>query len=49
MKKYRVSFVRFVEAESEDEAISEALKDSSIPDTQDIYSDFYVQEIEDDE
>lgn len=47
MKKYKVSFVRIVEADDEYEAISEALRDSSIPDTQDIYSDFYVEEIED--
>ena len=49
MKKYEVSFVRIVEAEDEYEAISEALRDSSIPDTQDIYSDFYVKEIVDNE
>ena len=49
MKKYKVSFVRVVEAEDECEAISEALRDSCIPDTQDIYSDFYVTEIEDGE
>ena len=49
MRRYRVSFIRIVQAEDEYEAISEALKDSSIQDTQDIYGDFDVEEVEDNE
>lgn len=49
MKKYRVSFIRVVEADDEYEAISEALKDSSFEDTQDIYDNFYVSEVESEE
>ncbi len=46
MRKYRVSFIRIVEAEDESEAIENAIRDSSFPDTQDIYDNFIVEEVE---
>lgn len=49
MKKYIVSFVRLVEAEDEQEAIENAIKDSSFPDTQDIYDNFVVEELKENE
>ena len=45
-KKYKVSFVRIVTAENETEAIEQAIADSSFPDTQDIYDNFCVIEME---
>lgn len=44
MRKYKVSFVRYVEAEDELEAIENAIMDSSFPNTQDIYNNFSVEE-----
>ena len=46
MKKYRVSFVRIVEARNEEEAKERALDDSCIPDTLEIESELDVEELE---
>lgn len=45
MKKYRVSFVRIVEAPNEEEAKERALEDSSIPDEPEIESELVVEEL----
>ena len=45
MKKYRVSFVRIVEAHSEQEAKELALENSRIPDTLEVESELDVEEL----
>ena len=45
MKKYKVSFVRIVEANNENEAKERAIEDSCLRDTPELEGELYVEEL----